>query len=297
MRIAIFGATGQLGSSLVSDFATDDVTALRSSDCDIVDYEAVMNTMLAVGPELIVNAAAAVSVDALEQDPDKAFGVNAIGPRNLADAARSLGADLIHVSTDYVFDGSDSRPYDEWDRPNPLSVYARSKYAGEVEVFRRAPGSSVVRTAVVFSQKAPNFALAILNAARSKDGSLQVVGDQIGCPTYAPHLSKAIVELARSRRHGLYHVTGTGACSRADFARALLIASGDDPERIIDVSTSAMIQAYPAPRPADAALIGRAWTLAGFSPLPTWQEAVQELVGILADPGVDAVVDPATIAE
>ena len=281
MRVAIFGATGQVGSSLVGEFAGDEVLALSSSDCDIADYEAVMNTMFGFGPDVILNPAAMTAVDQCETDPDRAFATNALGPRNLALAASALDARLVHVSTDYVFDGQLGRAYDEWDEPAPLSVYGRSKRGGELEILRLRPAGTIVRTGVVFSRQAPNFALAILGAAE-REGELQVVGDQIGSPTYAPQLAAALAAVARRAMPGVFHVAGTGACSRADLARELLAASGDDPERVCEVATETMHDKYPAPRPLYAALDGRAWRLAGFDPLPGWRDGVAALINDLA---------------
>ncbi|MCC7076077.1 MAG: dTDP-4-dehydrorhamnose reductase [Acidimicrobiia bacterium] len=281
MRVAIVGATGQLGHSLCSAFADWDVTPLGSADCDVADYETVMSTMYACGPDLIVNAGAMTAVDACESEIDRAFAVNAIGPRNLALAANALGADLVHVSSDYVFEGTAGRPYDEWDEPWPLGVYGRSKLGGEREVQTIRPASYVVRTAVLISTQAPNFALSILRAADG-DSKLQVVSDQVGSPTYAPHAAAAIRRLAVSGRYGLYHVAGTGSCSRADLARELLGAAGHDASRVEDVTTELMVAAYPAPRPANSALDCRAWRLHGWEPLPTWQEGVRDLLADLA---------------
>ncbi|MCE7882481.1 MAG: dTDP-4-dehydrorhamnose reductase [Actinobacteria bacterium ATB1] len=280
MRVAIVGATGQLGHALCQAFSDWEVTPLGSSACDIADYESVMGTMYACGPDLIVNAAAMTAVDACETEIDRAFAVNALGPRNLALAANALDADLVHVSSDYVFEGTAGRPYDEWDEPWPLSVYGRSKLGGEREIQHLRPQSYVVRTAVLFSTQAPNFALSILRAADSP-GRLQVVSDQIGSPTYAPHLARAIRKLAVSGRYGLYHLAGSGACSRADLAREILAVGGHEPDRIENVATDAMLASYPAPRPANSSLECRAWHLAGGEPLPTWQEGVRDLISDL----------------
>lgn len=278
MRIAILGAEGQVGTALVDAFAGHDVTALARSECDITDRDAVYATMFAVGPQLVCNAAAMTAVDACEREPDRAFAVNAMGARTVAAAAHDVGAELVHFSTDYVFDGAAGRPYDEWDEPGPLSVYGRSKLGGEREVLSHCPRSYVVRTSVVFSSLAPNFALSILDAAADSSGPLQVVGDQVGSPTYAPHLAEVVRSLAVSGRHGVFHLAGGGACSRAEMARELLSGSGDDPERVLEVTTDVVAAAYPAPRPAYSALECRAWRLAGGSPLPDWRMGVRALL-------------------
>lgn len=301
MRVAVFGAAGQLGRELVRAFSgSHAVSAFTRGDCDVADFEAVMAACLATGPELILNASAMTTVDACEKDVDTAFAINAMGPRNLALAANHLGATLVHISTDYVFDGTADRPYDEWDRPNPISVYGRSKLGGERDVLDLADRSYVVRTGVVFSTKAPNFALAILDRGGSGDEALAVVADQIGSPTYAPHLAAGIKALVLTGRYGLYHAAGAGACSRSDMARVLLEAAGHDPARVQDVTSDVMAEAYPAPRPKMAALECRAWRLAGLEPLPPWQDGVAALVAELGlsslPPNVAPAPEPAAAA-
>lgn len=298
MRVAVFGAAGQLGRELVRAFSgSHEVTAFTRGDCDVADFESVMAACFGAGPELILNAAAMTAVDACEKDVDTAFAINAMGPRNLAIAANRLGATLVHTSTDYVFDGTATRPYDEWDLPNPLSVYGRSKLGGERDVLDLAERSYVVRTGVVFSTKAPNFALAILDRGGADDEALAVVADQIGSPTYAPHLAAGIKALALTGRYGLYHAAGAGACSRAEMARVLLQAAGHDPSRVQDVTSDVMAEAYPAPRPKMAALEGRAWRLAGLPPLPPWQDGVAALVDELGLASLPPAAAAASVAQ
>ncbi len=278
MRVMIVGARGKLGSELVPLYASDHkVTELTSAECDISSYESVMSTVYAAGPELIINAAAMADVDGCETDQDRAFAVNAIGPRNLALAARELNADLVHISTDYVFDGNAGRPYDEWDQPNPLSVYGRSKLGGEREIQTLHNRSSIVRTAVLLSTTPPNFALSILKRAQGTDDEMPVVSDQIGSPTYIPHLARTVRQLSVSGRYGLYHVAGGGGASRADLARELLAQSGGDPTRIVDITSESITRPGIAPRPHDSTLDGRALRLSGFAPMPSWQQGVADL--------------------
>jgi len=278
VKVMVFGGTGQLGQSLVSVFSDDHETcALSSTECDITDYEAVMSAVYALGPDLLVNAAAMTDVDACEDAVERAFAVNAIGPRNLVLAARRLGIDLVHVSTDYVFDGESAGPYDEWDAPRPLSVYGRSKLGGEQEVLRYER-AYLVRTAVLYGTCGDNFARTVLRRAVATEENFQVVQDQVGSPTFVPHLAFALRQLSVSGKYGLYHLAGTGSCSRADFARAVIAASGHDPARVMAVTTNQLSLQPRALRPKQAALTCRAWRLAGFSPLPPWQQGVQEFV-------------------
>ena len=271
----ILGAGGQLGTELTRVFSDCETTALRHEDCDVSDYESVMSAAYACGPELVLNASAMNRVDDCETERDTAFAVNAVGPRNLALAARRLGATLVHVSTDYVFDGAGA-PYDEWAAPDPISEYGRSKLAGEVEASRSLPECYVVRTAVVFGASGRNFARTMLDLARGSEAPVDVVDDVVGSPTHAGYLAEAIRRLAVSGRFGLYHVAGGGACSRADLARAVFVGAGQDPSRVRGVPSTSRAEA--ARRPLNSALEGRAWRLAGFAPVPPWEEHVDRLL-------------------
>ena len=186
-KLLITGAAGQLGQALVQKAGGQgwEAIATDAHDLDITDFQVVWRELARLRPEVVINAAAATQVDALESDPDGALKVNGLGPRNLAVACRRLGLKLIHLSTDYVFDGAKPGPYVEWDATGPLSVYGRSKLLGEEWVRQQCPDHFIVRTAWLYGLPGPNFILAILARARSlgPDVELKVVADQRGTPT------------------------------------------------------------------------------------------------------------------
>lgn len=214
MRIVITGANGQLGRALQKTYTGHDVAALSHADLDIGDEGAVRSAIAAKAPQLILNAAAYNNVDGAEDDSAAAFRVNRDGPRFLAAVALTSGAAFVHVSTDYVFDGEKGRPYVESDPTGPLSVYAKSKLAGEQAVLQTYPASIVVRTSWVFGAGNANFLTKMEAAARK--GPLRVVNDQFSSPTYAGHLAEAIAELVQRQCEGIYHVSGSGTASRYD---------------------------------------------------------------------------------
>src|SRR5690606_27945375 len=196
LKVLITGAQGQLGRSLQQLSPPHwTVTALGSAQLDITDADAVYERVEALGPGLVINAAAYNAVDRAEQERARAFAVNAQGPLNLARAANRADARLVHVSTDYVFDGRSERPYDEQAIPNPLNAYGESKLQGEQWVLQEQPHALVVRTAWVYSAQGSNFVTAMLRAAR-QGKPVRVVDDQTGAPTFAGDLAKAIIGLA-----------------------------------------------------------------------------------------------------
>jgi dTDP-4-dehydrorhamnose reductase len=204
----------------------------------------------------------------------RAFRVNAMGVRNVADAARRAGAYLVTVSTDYVFDGTKADPYDEWDATNPESVYGRSKRAGELEV---DPGHGVVRTSWVVGRYGSNMVKTILRLAGEHE-KLAFVSDQRGHPTIAADLARMLVLFARERLPGTWHVTNQGAVSWHEFAQAVLVADGDDPSRVGPITTEELQPPRPAPRPANSVLANRALEFAGIDLLPDFRESLATVV-------------------
>lgn len=268
MRILVTGATGQLGRALAPVLAGHEVRGASSKDFDVADLAAVRAAVGAARPDLLINCAAYNAVDGAETDAETAFRINALGPRNLALATRACGAALVHVSSDYVFDGGTDRPYCEFDATNPLSVYGCSKLAGEDAVRTFNERHFLVRTAWLYSTGGRNFALTMRSLAERPE--VRVVSDQFGSPTYAPHLARGIAELVRSDAWGTYHMAGRGCASWYDLTRALYAALGiATPVRAV----SSAEFPRPAPRPRFAALT------TVQSPqilLPPWEEGVRD---------------------
>jgi dTDP-4-dehydrorhamnose reductase len=257
-----------------------DVVALGRDTLDVTDRAAVATAFEGTRPDIVVHAGAWTAVDACEGDPERAFAVNAGGTRHIAEAAARVGAHVVYVSTDYVFDGTSTRPYVEWDRPNPQSVYGRSKFGGELEL---GPSATIVRTSWVCGARGANMVRTVLRLAASP-GEMRFVDDQHGCPTFTADLAGAIAVLGTERLSGVFHVTNQGATTWFGFARAVLGAAGHDPERVSAISTVDLDPPRPAPRPANSILDNAALRHAGLPLLPPWEEALARLVAAVADP-------------
>jgi dTDP-4-dehydrorhamnose reductase len=277
MRVLITGAGGQLGCDLVEAFAQDHAAGLAHADLDVSDEASVVAAVRDHGPDLVVHAAAYTRVDACEQDVDHAWTVNALGAWWVARACALAEASMVYLSTDYVFDGTAGRAYTEFDAPNPRSVYGRTKEAGEQLVRRALDAHYIVRTSWVHGVGGSNFAKTILRLARER-GSVTVVDDQSGSPTFTFDLAPAIRQLAVTGRHGTYHLTNTGHCTWFEFARAIFTEAGLD----VDVSPiDTATFGAPAPRPAFSVLDNTMARLTGLDPLPDWQASLKRLVAEL----------------
>lgn len=284
MRILITGAGGQVGCELVRVFDTGGhkVAGFDHVSLDITDRDSVRAAVVEFHPDAVVHSAAWTAVDACEADPERAFAVNAMGTRFLAEAARLVGAPVHYISTDYVFDGTKDGPYLEWDRTNPQSVYGASKLAGEHEL---DGGSSVIRTSWVCGFHGPNMVKTILRLAAEND-TLSFVDDQRGCPTFADDLASIIGRIVTERRSGVFHVTNSGAVSWYEFAREVLLASGQDPDRVRPVATADLHPPRPAPRPANSVLENTALRLSGIPATDDFRVPLGRLVAdLLSDVG------------
>lgn len=273
MRIAITGATGQLGSELTKSLAGHELLAGGHQESDVTDYKRLFDVMGRFQPELVIHTAAFTNVDGCEEDADKAYLVNAVGTQNVALACRELDAAMFYVSTDFVFDGAKGSAYHEYDDVHPLSVYGRSKLAGEQIVRSILSKHYVARTAWVFGKQGHNFIKTILRLADEKN-RLRIVNDQFGSPTYAADLAAKIAELSVSREFGTYHVVNEGSCSWYDLTREALILAGR--EDIIVEPMSSVELSRPATRPAYSVLDAMALRLRGFAPMRHYSEGLRD---------------------
>ncbi len=283
MRVLITGAGGQLGTdlSLHCSAAGDDVIALDRTALDIADRAAVLDAMTTHACDVVFNAAAWTAVDDCESDPERAFVANALGARWVAEGCARAGSHLVHVSTDYVFDGTKEGAYHEWDTPAPRSVYGASKLAGEREVLATAPGSAVVRTAWVMGVHGKNMLKTVL-ALRDRE-HLAFVDDQRGSPTFTADLAVGLRQLASARLAGTYHLTNRGSTSWYGLVREILELAGADPTIVSPISTDQLDPPRPAPRPANSVLDGLAWRNAGLPPMPLYGDSLRAAVDELLE--------------
>ena len=275
MRVLITGATGQLGTDLVRACrgAGDEVVACGRKELDLTDRDSVLAAITSTRPDVVLNAGAWTAVDACESDPDRAYRTNAMGVRWVTQAARLVGSHVLHVSTDYVFDGTKPAPYHEWDDPNPQSVYGRSKLGGE----READAShTIVRTSWVCGAHGPNMVKTVL--ALIDQPELAFVDDQLGCPSFTADLAPLIRRLAVARMPGMFHVTKQGHTTWYGFVRDVLESAGADPAKVRPIKTSELDPPRPAPRPANSVLDNAALRHAGLPMLPHYREPLDRLV-------------------
>lgn len=275
MKLLITGANGQLGHELVrATVATGhEVVATSHETLDITDKLAVDAATQAAQPDVVIHAAAWTAVDACESDPDKAMLVNGTATKYIADAAHAVGAHVVYISTDYVFDGSKTSPYDEGDTPNPQSVYGSSKLAGEQAL---GATDAIVRIAWVCGFYGGNMVKTILRLAEQPQ--LKFVDDQIGNPTFADDAAEMIVRIATEKRSGTWHVTNQGDVSWYEFAREVLMAAGFDAGKVAPIKTHELQPPRPAKRPANSVLNNSSLKRAGIELLPDFRVPLARLV-------------------
>lgn len=276
MRVLVTGATGQLGRDTAEKFAASghEVVAAGRRELDVAHRDQVLSVVGSVSPDLVVNCAAFTAVDACETEVDRAYQVNALAVRHVAEAARRFGVHLCHVSTDYVFSGDKGGPYHEWDRPDPQSVYGATKLAGEQEAGEEA---TVVRTSWLCGRHGSNMVTTVLRLA-SEDGPMRFVDDQRGSPSFTTDVAAVIERLCADRRPGLYHVTNQGEASWYEFAREIMTAAGHDPDRVAPITTAELQPPRPAARPANSVLENRALALSGLDRPPDYRAPLSRLV-------------------
>lgn len=298
LRVLLTGGKGQLGCDL-GDVVRGGVATggIRSSDgspggvdllstdvdtLDVVDRAAVFDAFDSYRPQVVIHGGAYTAVEGCEADPDTAFAVNTLGTRHVAEACRRVGAHLVYVSTDYVFDGTLGRPYVEWDAVSPRSVYGQSKLGGEREIAAVGVPATIARTAWVSGAHGANIVKTVLRLARADPATtLRFVHDQLGSPTFTADLAPALLQLALDRRSGTFHVTNQGETSWFGFARAVLSSAGFDPERVQPIGTAELDPPLLALRPADSRLDNAALRLTGLPLLPEWSESLDRLVAAL----------------
>jgi dTDP-4-dehydrorhamnose reductase len=269
MRAMILGATGLLGQALVREWSGDELIGLSSREIDIRDERQVRETAKSIRPDWIILAAAYTNVDACESNQELAFAVNRDGAVHAAEAARSVDAKMLFLSSDYVFDGTKTSPYETDDPRNPLSVYGRSKAEAEMRLQELMPECCIVRTSWLFGTGGKCFPDTILKLAAARP-ALDVVNDQRGCPTYSVDLARAIVQLCRKDAKGVVHVTNAGNCTWFEFAREIVGQAGlTTPVRPIMTEQMPL----PAPRPPYSILSAASLERFGIT-MPTWQDAL-----------------------
>lgn len=281
MRILVTGSNGQLGTEVMDLLVAQDhheVLGLDLPEHDLTDRDHVLGVVTSFEPDLILHGAAFTAVDLCEEQVETAYRVNCAATRFVADGARRVGAHVVYVSTDYVFDGTKDSPYIEWDRPNPQSVYGRTKLGGESEI---DPGWSIARTSWVCGRHGNNMVKTLLRLAGERD-TLSFVDDQIGHPTFAHDLAAMVVKLGVEKVPGTFHTTNQGPVSWYEFAREVFAAAGHDPGRISPISTADLDPPRPAPRPANSVLDNLAWRLHGFTPSRDFREPLAEVVAWLS---------------
>jgi len=270
MKVMIIGATGLLGRPLMRQWTGAKLMGTGSRDLDIRDADRVRDIVEKDRPDWIVLAAAYTDVDGCEKDPTFAFAVNRDGAVNVANAAKSLGTKLLFLSSDYVFDGTKSMPYEINDARNPQSVYGRSKAEAELRLLEILPDACIVRTSWLFGTGGKCFPDTILKLAATRP-QLDVVNDQRGCPTYTVDLAAAIIALCAKNAGGLVHACNAGECTWFDFAREIVSGAGLKTE-VRPVSSAKM--ARPAPRPTYSVLSATSLHRYGIE-MPDWKDALR----------------------
>lgn len=275
MTLLVTGANGQLGRELLH-MSHDQVriVGFGRDKLDITNLEQCREVLGNIRPDGIIHAAAYTAVDKAESEPDEAYRVNAVGTRNLAIVSEEIGAKLVYVSTDYVFDGTGRTPYNEYDNTNPQSIYGKSKRAGEVLLQSLSSRYFIVRTSWVYGKYGQNFVKTMLKLASERD-SVTVVADQFGSPTYTRDLAAFLVQLIQSEYYGIYHASNSGTCSWYEFAQAIFEESG------ITIRTEPCTTEQfprPAPRPAYSVMDHSAIRQNGLQDLRPWREALRDFL-------------------
>ncbi|MFB5674636.1 dTDP-4-dehydrorhamnose reductase [Paenibacillus terreus] len=282
MKVLVTGASGQLGMDVVRIVkeAGHETIPCSREQLDIVDLEQSIQVVCRFRPDVVIHCAAYTAVDAAETDIDGAYTVNASGTRNVALAAEKVGAKLVYISTDYVFDGMSESPYYEYDNTNPQSVYGKSKRAGEVLAQALSSSCFIVRTSWVYGLHGNNFVKTMLKLGQEKP-LLQVVHDQKGSPTYTVDLARFLAELIQTEKYGIYHASNSGSCTWFEFTQAIL----EDAVKLAGIQVTAKLEpctsdqfVRPAPRPRNSVMEHMSIRTNGFQDLRTWREGLRDFL-------------------
>jgi len=282
MKILVTGARGQLGTELMQVISArgDEGVGIDIDSVDITQREIVHEVFAEIRPDAVINCAAWTAVDACEDDPDKALTANGVAVRWVAEACDAIDAHLVHVSTDYVFDGTKPTPYVETDVPNPQSVYGTTKLAGEAEALAIGTRAAVVRTSWVCGFHGNNMVKTVHKLAQERD-SLSFVSDQIGHPTFTSDLAPLLHTAATDRLAGIFHGTNQGAVSWYEFVREIVRLMGRDPSMVHAITTAELQPPRPAKRPANSVLDNKALRDLGYAPTRDFREPLAELLARL----------------
>lgn len=278
MKILITGSNGMLGHDLQEVLKNNHELILTTSKTlDITDKDHTMEFIANARPDIVINSAAYTDVDGCEANQELAYSVNGDGVRNLALACRKIDCPLVHISTDYIFNGKNDRPWVEDDEIGPISIYGKSKLKGEEAILEILDKFFIVRTAWLYGLNGKNFPKTMLELAENHS-EITVVYDEVGTPTYTPDLAEAISKLIETDYYGIYHITNSGSCSWCEFA-SYIFEIADVDVRVVPVTASEF--ARPAPRPSYSVLENRNWKNNGFEPLRTYKEAIKEYIELI----------------
>ncbi|MCR8844854.1 dTDP-4-dehydrorhamnose reductase [Paenibacillus sp. SC116] len=276
MKVLVTGADGQLGQDVVQLFRNHghEVVACNRSKLDITKQSQCQQVIREEHPAAIIHCAAYTAVDQAETDVDRAYEVNAVGTRNVAVAAESIGAKLIYISTDYVFNGRGNQPYNEYDNTDPQGIYGKSKRAGEVLIQSLSSRFFIVRTSWVFGEQGANFVKTMMKLGVERD-QLKVVHDQVGSPTYTVDLAQFLLQLVETEQYGIYHASNSGICSWYEFAEEIFKQCSISAE-LLPCTTEEFPR--PAPRPQYSVMEPLSIRTNGFELLPHWKDALARYI-------------------
>ena len=278
MKILITGSNGMLGHDLIKVLdESHELIQTNSKTLDITDETQVMDFICDKKPDIIINSAAYTDVDGCEENPELAYNVNGEGVEYLALACKKIDASLVHISTDYVFDGLSREPISEDAQIGPISVYGKSKLKGEQAIQEILDKFFIIRTAWLYGINGKNFPKTMLELSKNHS-QISVVYDEVGTPTYTLDLALAICELIETDYYGIYHITNSGSCSWCEFSRYIFEIANKD-VKVIPITASEF--ARPAPRPSYSVLDNKNWINHGFKPLRNYKEAINEYIELI----------------